>query len=316
MLATSFFPYTAFASKLAPTATFPISQDSSETGPALIKSLDCNGKTLDLSRPQVMGVLNVTPDSFSDGGDFFSIDTAVEQAQRMVEGGAAIIDIGGESTRPGAGPVPAAEELRRVLPVIEALQATIPVPISIDTRKPDVMRAAVDAGAGLINDVYALQAEGAMTVAAELGVPVCLMHMQGLPETMQESPDYTDVVGEVADFLVARADACSAAGIPAARILVDPGFGFGKTVEHNLQLLRHLDRLVSRGYPVLVGLSRKSLIGKVLDLPVDNRLYPGIALAVLAVWQGAAVIRCHDVQETVEAVRMCQAVRTAGDNSG
>ena len=280
--------------------------------PCLIKTLDCNGKTLDLSRPQVMGVLNVTPDSFSDGGIFLAVDMAVAQAQCMVEEGAAIIDVGGESTRPGAEPVPVAEELRRVLPVIEALQSTLPVPVSIDTRKPEVMRAAVAAGAGLINDVCALQAEGAVATAAALDVPVCLMHMQGLPETMQANPEYTDVVGEVAGFLVARAGACIAAGIPAGRILVDPGFGFGKTVEHNLQLLRHLDRLVSRGYPVLVGLSRKSLIGKVLDLPVDKRLYPGIALAVLAAWQGAAVIRSHDVRETVEAVRMCQAVRTAG----
>ena len=176
------------------------------------------------------------------------------------------------------------------------------------------MRAAVAAGAGLINDVGALQAEGAVATAAALGVPVCLMHMQGLPDTMQENPEYTDVVGEVAGFLLARAEACTAAGIPAGRILVDPGFGFGKTVEHNLQLLHHLDRLVTRGYPVVVGLSRKSLIGKVLDLAVDNRLYPGIALAVLAAWQGAAVIRSHDVRETVEAVRMCQAVRTVGNN--
>jgi dihydropteroate synthase len=263
-----------------------------------------------------MGVLNITPDSFSDGGRFFPVERAVEQAQRMVEGGAALIDVGGESTRPGAEPVPEEEELHRVLPVIEALQATIPVPVSIDTRKPEVMRAAVAAGAGLINDVYALQAEGAISTAAALGVPVCLMHMQGLPETMQDNPEYTDVVEEVAGFLMARADACIAAGIPTQRILVDPGFGFGKTVQHNLQLLHHLDRLVNRGYPVLVGLSRKSLIGKVLDLPVDNRLYPSIALAVLAAWKGAAVIRCHDVRETVEAVRMCHAVRALGDSSG
>lgn len=280
------------------------------------KIFDCNGKPLDLSGPQVMGVLNVTPDSFSDGGAFFSTNRAVEQAHRMVEHGAAIIDVGGESTRPGALPVPVDAELDRVLPVIEALQATIPVPVSIDTRKPAVMRAAVAAGAGLINDVCALQAEGAIAAVAEAGVPVCLMHMQGLPETMQDNPGYTDVVEEVAGFLTARADACIAAGIPAKRILVDPGFGFGKTMAHNLQLLHHLDQLVSRGYPVLVGLSRKSLIGKVLGLAVDNRVHPSVALAVVAVWQGAAIIRCHDVRATVEAVRMCQAVRTAGDNSG
>ncbi len=275
----------------------------------LSKILDCNGKLLDLTRPRVMGVLNVTPDSFSDGGRFLAVDRAVAQAQRMVGEGAAIIDVGGESTRPGAQPVPEDEELRRVLPVIEALQAAVPVPVSIDTQKPVVMRAAVAAGAGMINDVGALQAEGALATAARLDVPVCLMHMQGRPETMQDHPEYRDVVGEVGGFLATRAAACVAAGIPAGRVLVDPGFGFGKSVEHNLLLLRCLDRLVGLGYPVLVGLSRKSLIGKVLDLPVDKRLYPGIALAVLAAWQGAAVVRTHDVQGTVEALRMCAAVR-------
>jgi len=274
--------------------------------------LDCGGKGVDLSRPQVMGVLNVTPDSFSDGGDFFSPAAALERARIMVEEGAAIIDVGGESTRPGAQPVPPDEELRRVLPVIEALHAALPVPVSIDTRKPGVMRAAVAAGAGLINDVNALRAEGAVEAAAELEVPVCLMHMQGEPLTMQRAPHYTDVVGEVTDFLVERAGACEAAGVTRERILVDPGFGFGKTTRHNLLLLRHLDRLTGRGYPVLVGLSRKSLIGQILDLPVDKRVYPGVALAVLAVWQGAAIVRSHDVRATCEAVRMCQAVRDAG----
>jgi dihydropteroate synthase len=258
-----------------------------------------------------MGVLNITPDSFSDGGDFFSPDLAVERAQQMVKDGADIIDIGGESTRPGSAAVPLEEELRRVIPVIETLRSSLTVPISIDTRKPEVMRAAVTAGAGLINDVNALQEEGALEVAAALNVPVCLMHMQGSPETMQDAPAYRDVVNEVVDFLIARVDACLGAGITHARILLDPGFGFGKTVEHNLQLLRHLDRLVARGLPVMVGLSRKSLIGRVLDLPIDQRLVPSIALAVLAVWQGAAIVRCHDVRETREAIRMCQAVRDA-----
>jgi len=256
-----------------------------------------------------MGVLNVTPDSFSDGGAFLDPARAVERALCMVEEGAAIIDVGGESTRPGAVPVPADEELRRVLPVIAALRASVPVPVSIDTRKPEVMRAAVTAGAGLINDVSALRADGAPETVAELGVPVCLMHMQGLPESMQDRPHYTDVVSEVAGFLSARAAACIDAGIPARHILIDPGFGFGKTVEHNLLLLHHLERLAVLGYPVLVGLSRKSLIGKVLDLPVDNRLYPSIALAVIAVRQGAAVVRAHDVRATVEAVRMAAAVQ-------
>jgi dihydropteroate synthase len=274
--------------------------------------LDCAGKSLDLSQPQVMGVLNVTPDSFSDGGDFFSITAALERAQRMVEEGAAIIDVGGESTRPGAQPVTPDEELRRVLPVIEALHDTLPVPVSVDTRKPQVMRAAVAAGAGMINDVNALRAEGAVGVAADLGVPVCLMHMLGEPKSMQTAPRYTDVVEEVIGFLLDRASDCLAAGVARDHILLDPGFGFGKTAEHNLRLLRHLDRLTEQGYPVLVGLSRKSVIGQVLGLPVDKRLYPGVALAVLAVWQGAAIVRCHDVRETREAIRMCQAVRDVG----
>ena len=272
-------------------------------------SLDCAGKVLDLTRPCIMGVLNITPDSFSDGGAWLSVGDAVAHARQMVEAGADIIDVGGESTRPGAAPVSAEEELQRVIPVIEAVKAVIDITVSIDTQKPAVMRAAVAAGAGMINDVNALQADEAIETAAGLGVPVCLMHMQGVPETMQDMPDYGDVVAEVVSFLGARAAACEAAGIPARQIVLDPGFGFGKTVNHNLELLRQLDRLVALGYPVLVGLSRKSLIGKVLGLPVDKRLYPSIALAVLAVWQGASIVRCHDVRETREAVQMCRAVR-------
>ena len=274
------------------------------------KIIDCAGRPLDLSQPAIMGVLNVTPDSFSDGGNFFSVEKSLQHAQRMVDEGAAIIDVGGESTRPGAAPVSLDEELERVIPVIEALASSLSVPVSIDTRKPIVMQAAVAAGAGLINDVNALQEPGAVEMAAGLGVPVCLMHMQGIPESMQESPDYQDVVTEVAAFLQGRADACLAAGMSEQQIILDPGFGFGKTVEHNLQLLQHLEQLVSSGFPVLVGLSRKSLIGKVLGLPVDNRLYPSMALAVLAVWKGAAIVRCHDVRETSEAIRMCHAVMT------
>jgi dihydropteroate synthase len=273
------------------------------------KIFDCAGKPLDLSQPAVMGVLNVTPDSFSDGGDFFSMEKALEHAHCMVSEGAAVIDVGGESTRPGAAPVSLDEELDRVIPVIEALGKTLTVPLSIDTRKPEVMQAAVAAGAGLINDVNALRESGAVEMAARLGVPVCLMHMQGIPESMQERPDYRDVVDEVSGFLLGRAQVCMAAGIAQQQIILDPGFGFGKTVQHNLQLLRHLEQLVSSGFPVLVGLSRKSLIDKVLGLPVDKRLYPGVALAVLAVWKGAAMVRCHDVRETLEAIRMCQAVR-------
>ena len=273
------------------------------------KIVDCAGRLLDLSRPRVMGVLNVTPDSFSDGGDFIAPESAIVRAREMVEEGAAIIDVGGESTRPGAPPVSLEDELQRVIPVIEALHAAVSVPISIDTRKPEVMQAAVAAGAGLINDVNALQEPGAVEMAASLEVPVCLMHMQGIPETMQDTPTYNDVVDEVTAFLQARTDVCMQHGISKERILLDPGFGFGKTTTHNLLLLQQLQRLVEHGFPVLVGLSRKSLIGKVLELPVDKRLYPGVALAVLAVWKGAALVRCHDVQATREAIEMCQAVR-------
>lgn len=273
--------------------------------------IDCAGKPLDLSRPRVMGILNVTPDSFSDGGLFDSVAQAVEHATHMVEEGAAIIDVGGESTRPGAAEVPVDEELRRVIPVIDALHDSLDVPVSIDTRKPEVMQAAVAAGAGLINDVTALQTPGAVKLAAQLGVPVCLMHMQGTPESMQEQPSYADVVTEVKGFLLERAEACMQHGIDRNNILLDPGFGFGKTTTHNLQLLQHLEQLVAAGFPVLVGLSRKSMIGQVLGLPVDQRLSAGLALAVLAAWQGAAIVRCHDVRQTREAILMCQAVRDA-----
>jgi dihydropteroate synthase len=272
-------------------------------------SINCAGKVLDLSQPRIMGVLNVTPDSFSDGGAWFSVEQAVVHARQMAAAGADIIDVGGESTRPGSTPVSVDEELRRVIPVIEALRASLDLPLSIDTQKPAVMREAVAAGAGMVNDINALQAEGAVETVAGLGVPVCLMHMQGVPATMQAMPDYQDVVAEVVAFLELRAAACESAGIVPGQIVLDPGFGFGKRVEHNLSLLRHLDRLVALGYPVLAGLSRKSLIGKVLGLPVDKRLYPSITLAVLAVWQGASIVRCHDVRETREAVQMCRAVR-------
>ncbi|MDX2458214.1 MAG: dihydropteroate synthase, partial [Gammaproteobacteria bacterium] len=220
------------------------------------KTIDCAGKLLDLSGPRIMAVLNVTPDSFSDGGDFFTPENAVTRAEQMVDEGAAIIDVGGESTRPGAAAVSLEEELQRVIPVIEALHATVPVPISIDTRKPAVMQAAVAAGAGLINDVSALQKTGAVEMAASLEVPVCLMHMQGNPETMQDTPAYNDVVDDVAAFLAARAEVCMQYGISRERILLDPGFGFGKTTTHNLLLLQQLQRLVEIGFPVLVGLSR------------------------------------------------------------
>ena len=277
-----------------------------------VTRLDCGGRALDLGRVGVMGVLNVTPDSFSDGGLFLARDRAVDHAIRMVAEGAAIIDIGGESTRPGARGVSVQEELDRVIALIEALQQAIAVPISIDTSKPEVMRAAVAAGAGMINDVRALRAPGALQTAAQLGVPVCLMHMQGEPRTMQEDPRYDDVVQEVKEFLRLRSQACRDAGIHAANIIVDPGFGFGKTLEHNLELLRNLGELATLGAPVLVGLSRKSIIAKVLDLPLERRMIASVALAVVAVQNGANLVRAHDVGATCEAVRMAEAVYRAG----
>lgn len=274
-------------------------------------TLDCNGKSLDLSRPQVMGVLNVTPDSFSDGGEFFSVDVAVERALAMRDEGAAIIDIGGESTRPGAQPVSIEEEIRRVVPVIEALRSRLDIPMSIDTRKPEVMRAAVAAGAGLINDVNALRAPGALQAAADSGAPICLMHMQGDPVHMQIAPHYDDVVDTVRDFLQQRVAACLDAGIARDRILLDPGFGFGKTVEHNLRLLACLDGIVQLGFPLVVGLSRKSMIGKLLGLKVGERLPASIALAVLAAERGATLVRSHDVAATWQALQMFVALRAS-----
>jgi dihydropteroate synthase len=270
--------------------------------------LDCAGKELDLSQPRVMGVLNVTPDSFSDGGRFVRRDQAIAQALAMVEEGAAIIDVGGESTRPGAAEVAIEEEIRRVVPVVEALAAELPVPISVDTSKAEVMKAAVEAGAGMINDVYALRRGGALQAAASLEVPLCLMHMQGQPRSMQVEPRYDDVVAEVAEFLRQRVECCLQAGIERNRLLVDPGFGFGKTLAHNLSLLKHLDVLSAQGLPVLVGMSRKSMIGTVLDAPVEKRLFGSVAVATLAAWQGAKVIRVHDVKATVDAIRMTAAV--------
>ena len=263
---------------------------------------------LDLSRTAIMGILNVTPDSFSDGGIFLARDAAVEHALAMVEEGADIIDVGGESTRPGAQAVSVQEELDRVIPVIEAITRAVPLPVSIDTSKPEVMRAAVAAGAGLINDVRALREPGAAEAAAALQVPVCLMHMQGEPRTMQHHPVYTDVAGEVRDFLHERIEACVAAGIPRQRLAIDPGFGFGKTVEHNLELLRRLGELRTLGVPILAGLSRKSMIGALLGLPVAQRLQASVALALIAVQNGATILRVHDVRATREAIRMFEAV--------
>jgi dihydropteroate synthase len=271
--------------------------------------LDCAGKPIDLSSAQVMGILNLTPDSFSDGGRFLVADAALAHARQMVAEGAAIIDIGGESTRPGAAAVSEQQELDRVIPLIEVLAGEIDRPISIDTSKPAVMREAVTAGAGLINDVMALRAPGALETAARLQVPVCLMHMQGEPRSMQSSPHYQNVVAEVAAFLRQRMAACEQAGIAAGQILLDPGFGFGKTLEHNLALLKGLPALAGLGAPLLVGISRKSMIGALLDdAPVGQRLYGSLAAAVMAVANGARVIRSHDVRATVDALRVASAV--------
>ena len=262
--------------------------------------------------PAVMGILNVTPDSFSDGGRFAGRDAALEQAVAMARDGAGIIDVGGESTRPGAADVSEQEELDRVIPVIEAVTAAVDVPVSIDTSKPAIMRAAVAAGAAMINDIRALREAGALRAAAELGVPVCLMHMQGQPRTMQQQPAYADVVSEVAEFLAGRVRACVAAGLAEDRIIVDPGFGFGKAARHNLELLANLRQLRSVGRPILVGLSRKATLGELTGRDVGERVPASIAAAVIAVVEGAQFVRVHDVRETVDALRVAAAVMEKG----
>ncbi len=271
----------------------------------------CRDLVLDLSEPRVMGVLNVTPDSFSDGGRYAGFEAAVARGVAMAEQGAGIIDVGGESTRPGAAAVGLQEELERVIPVIEALAQRVAVPISVDTSKPEVMRAAIAAGAAMVNDVRALGAPGALDAVAGSGAAVCLMHMRGEPRTMQQAPEYRDVVGEVRDFLAARLSACSAAGIATARLCIDPGIGFGKRAEHNLALLAALDQLAAPGIPVLVGVSRKSLVGMITGRAAGDRLAGSVALAALAVMRGAAIVRAHDVAETVDAVKIASALRRA-----
>jgi dihydropteroate synthase len=273
--------------------------------------LPCGSRFLDLSRPHVMGILNITPDSFSDGGRFTQRDAALRHAAAMCEAGATLIDIGGESTRPGARHVSPLEELERVAPVVEAISAELDVIISVDTSTPAVMRETARLGAGLINDVRSLQRDGALDAAADTGLPVCLMHMRGEPHNMQNNPQYADIQIEVRDFLAERIEACVQAGISAERIVLDPGFGFAKTLEHNLSLFRHLECLHEFGRPLLVGVSRKSMIGKVLGNEVSERLYGGLALAALAVAKGAHIIRVHDVAETVDVVRMIAAVQAA-----
>lgn len=271
--------------------------------------LDCAGRPLLLDRCRVMGIVNVTPDSFSDGGRHASTEAAIAHGLRLVEEGADCLDIGGESTRPGAEPVSVDDELRRVVPVIEALARQTTVPISIDTSKPQVMRAAVQAGAGLINDVLALRGDGALDAAAELGVPVVLMHMQGEPRSMQAAPQYGDVVGEVHRFLAERLFACELAGIPKKKVIVDPGFGFGKTRDHNLQLLAQLQRFTELGVPVLAGLSRKATIGELTGRSTPaERVHGSVAAHLIAAQRGALLVRVHDVAATVDALAVWRAL--------
>ncbi len=275
--------------------------------------LPCGRHRLDLSFPRIMGVLNVTPDSFSDGGRHAVPDDALRHAEQMLAEGAAIIDVGGESTRPGAEPVSVQQELDRVVPVVEALVREFDALVSVDTSTPEVMQATAQAGAGMLNDVRNLRREGALSAAVASGLPVCLMHMVGEPGDMQDDPRYDVPVEEaVATFLAERVAACEAAGLHRERMLLDPGFGFAKTVEHNLRLLRNMDRLEALGLPLLVGMSRKSMIGKVLGRPVEERLSGGLALSALAVERGARILRVHDVGPHVDAVNMTWAVLEEG----
>ena len=273
---------------------------------------------LDLTSPAVMGVLNVTPDSFSDGGQFATLDSALRQARQMLDDGAAILDVGGESTRPGAAAVSEQQELDRVIPVIEAITKERPALVSVDTSKPSVMRAAAAAGAAMINDVYALQADGALATAVELQLPVCLMHMQGDPRNMQAEPEYVDVVAEVTEFLAMRVAQCEQAGLGRELLLVDPGFGFGKTPQQNIELLANLRQLQQLACPVLIGVSRKSTLGVITGRDVEDRMAASIAAAVAAVLQGAQIIRAHDVAETLDAIRVAQCVMNNGlrENGG
>lgn len=272
--------------------------------------LRANNKTLSLDTPQVMGIVNVTPDSFSDGGKFTSIDVAISQVESMIQAGVTIIDIGGESTRPGAPDVALEEELKRVIPVIKAIRERFDVWISVDTSKAEVMKQAVEAGADIINDVRALQEPGALEVAAQAGVPICLMHMQGQPRTMQSNPHYDDLLRDVSEFLAQRIDACKAVGIKKTQLILDPGFGFGKTLEHNYHLLAHLEKFHQFGLPLLAGMSRKSMIFKLLDKAPADCLAGSLACATLAAAKGAQIIRVHDAKETVEAMKIVQMMQS------
>jgi len=272
------------------------------------RTLDCAGRKLVLDRTRIMGVLNLTPDSFSDGGKWLGKAAAVQHARAMQEAGADIIDVGGESTRPGAQAVSLQQELDRVIPVIEIIVPQLHVPVSIDTSKPEVMREAVAAGAGMINDVYALRNQGALQAAADLDVPVCLMHMLGDPRVMQNKPEYDDVAQQVKDFLLERAGRCKKAGISPEKIVLDPGFGFGKTLQQNITLFHALPGLIASGYPLLVGVSRKSMIGQLTGRVVEDRVAGSITAATLAARMGAAIIRVHDVAETRDALNVATAL--------
>lgn len=266
---------------------------------------------LSVKNPQIMGVLNITPDSFSDGGRFTVVEKAIQQALNMVEQGASIIDIGGESTRPNATPVSTAEEVSRVVPVIQGIRLKSNITISIDTSKSEVMKSAVEAGADLINDVYALQRPGALDMASTLGVPVCLMHMQADPKTMQDKPSYLNVIEEVNDFFKQRIKACEQVGIAREKIIIDPGFGFGKTLQHNLSLLAKLNDFAIHGCPILAGLSKKSMLGELLNKKVEERTLGSVTAALLAVINGASIVRVHDVAETSDALKIYNAVQCA-----
>ncbi|MDU7482744.1 MAG: dihydropteroate synthase [Hafnia alvei] len=273
--------------------------------------LKAQGLTLDLTYPQVMGILNVTPDSFSDGGKHNGLDAALRHAEAMISAGATIIDVGGESTRPGAAEVSTEEELERVVPIVELIARYFDVWISVDTSKAEVITASAQAGATLINDIRSLSEPGALEAAAQSGLPICLMHMQGDPKTMQHKPVYTDVVAEVDSYLTSQIERCTSAGIDKSRLLIDPGFGFGKNLEHNYQLLAHLAHFHHFGLPLLVGMSRKSMIGQLLKVGPTQRVTGSVACAVIAAMQGAHIIRVHDVKETVEAMRVVEATLSA-----
>lgn len=270
-----------------------------------------NQRALDLSQAQVMGILNVTPDSFSDSGQFFSLDKALYHAEEMLKQGASIIDVGGESTRSMAEEVTLQQELDRVIPVVEAIRQRFDCWISVDTSKAEVMKAAADAGMDLINDIRALTEENALQTAAELDLPVCLMHMQGQPKTMQANPEYQNVVEEVLAWLLQRAAICEQAGVRKENIILDIGFGYGKTLQHNYQLLNHLEQFVATGYPLLIGLSRKSMIGNLLQKDVNHRLVGSVAGALISVMKGAHIVRVHDVEATVDALKVWQATKAA-----